>query len=217
MTNGINSKPDEGRVMRTIEGETTDGILLERLGDWADHAAWSEFVGRYDRQVRSVVGLYRFDAETTEEVCQRIWIELARRMRGYRYDPSRRFRAWLTRLCRSRAVDHWRRRRSEWARAGDGAAGPTAELPAPSPTEDDEPAGSPLLRRAARIQEAVKARVDARTWGVFWRIAVDDAPITEVAEAAGISYAAAFAAQKRVRRMLREEAARIEAVAGATS
>ena len=69
---------------------------------------------------------------------------------------------------------------------------------------------------AARVQEAVRARVDDRTWEVFWRIAVEDAPIREVAEAAGLSYAAAFAAQKRVRRMLREEAAAL-ADAGATA
>ena len=202
--------------MRPNEGETTDGALLERLGDWADHAAWSAFVRRYDGPIRRVVASYRFDAHEAEEVCQRIWIELAGRMRGYRYDPSRRFRAWLTRLGRSRAVDHWRRREAERARAGAGSAGVPAELPAPGPAEDDGGPRPALLRRAARIQEAVKARVDARTWDVFWRIAVDDEAVAEAAEAARISYAAAFAAQKRVRRMLREEAARAEVDAGAT-
>ncbi|WP_337176704.1 sigma-70 family RNA polymerase sigma factor [Paludisphaera sp.] len=199
--------------MGTIDDEKTDGALLERLGDWADHEAWSAFVGRHDRQVRRVVGSYRLGAEASEEVYQAIWIELANRMRGYRYDPSKRFRAWLDRLCRSRAVDHWRRREAERARAG-GEPPPTPTgLEAPSPPDDDDPTRQALLRRAERIQEAVKARVDARTWEVFWRIAVDDAPVAEAAEAAGISYAAAFAAQKRVRRMLREEAGRGEAAA----
>ncbi len=197
--------------MRPIEGETTDGPLLERLGDWTDHAAWSEFVRRYDRLVRRVVGSYRLDHDAVEEVRQRIWIELAGRMRGYRYDPSRRFRAWLVRLCRGRAVDQWRRRRLERARLGTA----NAELAAPERSEVDDPARPALLRRAERIQEAVKARVDARTWDVFWRIAVEDARVGDVAESAGISYAAAFAAQKRVRRMLREEAARFEVAAGA--
>lgn len=198
--------------MRPIEGETTDGPLLERLGDWTDHDAWSEFVRRYDRLVRRVVGSYRLDRDAAEDVCQRIWIELARRMRGYRYDPSRRFRAWLVRLCRARAVDQWRRRRVERARLGAEAG----ELAAPECSEDDDPARPALLRQAERIQEAVKARVDARTWDVFWRIAVEDARVGDVAEAVGISYAAAFAAQKRVRRMLREEAPRFQPEAGAT-
>lgn len=201
--------------MRSIAGETTDGALLERLGDWADHAAWLAFVGRYDRLIRRVVGSHRLGPEATEEVCQRIWIELAGRMRGYRYDPSRRFRGWLARLCRSRALDHWRRHRTERGRVGN--IEEAVEPSAPVPPGDDDPARPELLRRAARIQEAVKSRVDARTWNVFWWIAVDDAAIAEVAEAVGISYAAAFAAQKRVRRMLREEAARSEVDIGAAS
>lgn len=191
--------------MRSASGDTTDGSLLERLGDWTDHAAWTEFVRRYDRLIGRVIGSYRFDAESTEEVRQRVWIELAGRMRGYRYDPTRRFRAWLTRLCRSRSLDHWRRREAQ--RAREPLAVPR-ELPAPEFPENDEPSRPDLLRRAAEIQQAVKARVDPRTWEIFWRIAVDDEPVAVVAETAAISYAAAFAAQKRVRRMLREEAER---------
>lgn len=194
--------------MRSIEGGTTDGPLLERLGDWTDHDAWMAFVGRYDRLVRRVVAARRLGPEASEEVHQRIWIELAHRMRGYRYDPSRRFRAWLVRLCQSRALDQWRRHRADRFR-GDFFEEVVDPAAAGAPDRDD-PARSALLRRAERIQAAVKARVDARTWDVFWRIAVEDEAIAEVAEAVGISYAAAFAAQKRARRMLREEAARIE-------
>jgi RNA polymerase sigma factor (sigma-70 family) len=190
--------------MKPIDEDATNGSFLESLGDWTDHEAWAEFVRRYDRLIRRVVGAYRFDSETREEVCQQVWVELVRHMRGYRYDPSRRFRAWLARLCHSRALDECRRHRARLARDG----GPAVELPAPELPKDDGPAEPELLRRAARIQEAVKARVDARTWQVFWRIAVEDLPIVEVAEAAGMSYAAAFAAQKRVRRMLRQEAER---------
>ncbi len=193
------------------EGETTDGALLERLGDWADHDAWSAFVRRYDRAIRRNVRPYRFDPDATEELCQRIWIELAGRMRGYRYDPGRRFRAWLGRLCRSRAVDHWRRRRAEEARSGGVAGDLAAATIDDGPEGPDDPGRPALLREAERVQEAVRRRVDARTWAVFWSIAVDDAPVRDAAESAGLSYAAAFAAQKRVRRMLREEAARADA------
>lgn len=199
--------------MRSIDGDPTDGPLLERLGDWTDHDAWSEFTRCYDRLIGRVVGSYRFSAEATDEVRQRIWIELAGRMRGYRYDPSKRFRAWLTRLCRSRSLDYWRFQEARRTREPLATPG---ELPASELPEDDEPARPDLLRRAAWIQEAVKARVDARTWEVFWRITVEDEAIAEVAESVSISYAAAFAAQKRVRRMLREEAARTNIETGAT-
>ena len=48
-----------------------------------------------------------------------------------------------------------------------------------------------------------------RTWQVFWKIAVLGQSVREASEAAGISYYAAFAAQKRVGRMLREEGQRL--------
>lgn len=204
--------------MRTYEGETTDGALLERLGDWADHEAWAEFVHRYDRVIRRGVRANRLDSHAAEDLCQRIWIELAGRMRGYRYDPSRRFRAWLGRLCRSRAIDQWRRLRVDAERTD------AADLAALPELADEEVSGDVtppmLLAQAARAQEAVRARVDGRTWNVFWRIVVEDAPVAEVAQAVGLSYAAAFAAQKRVRRMLREESRRLSAsmdAAGTTS
>ena len=200
------------------EGETTDGALLLRLGDWADHQAWAEFVRRYDGQVRRHCRAYRFDPETLEELCQRIWIDLARCLKTYRYDPSRRFRAWLGRLCRSRAIDLWRQRKAESLKLAEGLSPDSFDphaLPAEFEPDDDSGSDRPaLLLQAEAIQSAVRARVDGRTWRVFWAIAVEGDGVRETAEAEGISYAAAFAAQKRVRRMLREEAARANPEAG---
>jgi RNA polymerase sigma-70 factor (ECF subfamily) len=199
--------------MLLLEGETTDRALLDRLGDWADHLAWVEFVRRYDPLIRRLCRGYRFDPETQEELCQRIWIELARRLRSYRFDPGRRFRAWLAHLCRSRAIDLWRQRRAEAIRRGGALpASDLALVAAPTAGDLDEEADAlrpALLLRADRVQQAVRARVDDRTWRVFWRIAVEEEPVREVADSVGLSYAAAFAAQKRARRMLREEAARL--------
>jgi DNA-directed RNA polymerase specialized sigma24 family protein len=64
------------------------------------------------------------------------------------------------------------------------------------------------MNEAERVQGAVRARVDERTWGVFWQIVIEGRSVRETAEHFGMSYAAAFAAQKRVRRMLRQEANR---------
>ncbi len=195
--------------MRRQDGETTDAALLDRLGDWADRCAWDEFVRRYDAAIRRHCRAYRFDAETTEELCQRIWVELAGRMRTYRYDPGRRFRGWLRMLCRSRAVDLWRQRRSEPLCRLDDVAPEGLAAPIDLDFDEGSGAGRPaLLRQAEEVQEAVRRRVDDRTWRAFWSIAVEGSSIRETAESAGLSYAAAFAAQKRVRRMLREEAQR---------
>ena len=86
-------------------GGTTRPTLLIRLADWDDDEAWSEFVARYRPLIEFWCRCMRLDDETTDELCQRIWVQLARRMTTFQYDPSRKFRGWLRRLVHSRAVD----------------------------------------------------------------------------------------------------------------
>src|SRR5579864_742732 len=93
-------------------GGTTNPALLNRLVDWQDEAAWQEFFDRYRPLLEAWCGRAHLDRETADELCQRIWIDLARRMTSFQYDPSRKFRAWLWRVFRSRAVDLLRERRA---------------------------------------------------------------------------------------------------------
>jgi hypothetical protein len=65
-----------------------------------------------------------------------------------------------------------------------------------------------LLRQAEEVQHAVRRRVSPQTWQVFWSIAIEGQSVRETAAAAGISYYAAFAAEKRVGLMLRQEGQR---------
>src|SRR5271157_5734734 len=191
---------------------TTNPTLLNRLGDWRDHEAWVDFVTRYDPVIRFSSRRYRLDADSTEELCQRVWIDLARRMRTYRYDPGKTFRGWLRRLCQSRAIDLLRKKKAnavEWLEDQ-----PAASLlqDASAGIEVDESAASErpvLLRQAEEVQDAVRRRVSERTWQVFWNIAIEGQSVRETSAAAGISYYAAFAAEKRVGRMLREEGQRL--------
>ncbi len=198
--------------MIRCDAGTTNPTLLNRLGDWRDHEAWVDFVTRYDPVIRSISSRYRLDAESTEELCQRVWIDLARRMRSFRYDPGRTFRGWLRRLCQSRAIDLMRKKKAD-------AVESLGDHPASSLWQDDSDgfdaeegaASEPplLLRLAEEVQDVVRRRVEDRTWQVFWKIAVQGQSVREASEAVGISYDAAFAAQARVRRMLREEGQRL--------
>src|SRR5579883_389938 len=137
---------------------TTNPTLLNRLGDWRDREAWIDFVMRYDPVIRSSCRRYRLDAESTEDLCQRVWIDLARRMRTYRYDPGKTFRGWLRRLCQSRAIDLLRQKKAhaaEWL--ADQPAGSLWEE-ASAGIEVDQgaaPERTVLLRQAEEVQEAV--------------------------------------------------------------
>ncbi len=189
---------------------TTNPTLLYRLGDWRDHEAWVDFVARYDPVIRFSCRRYRLDAESLEELCQRIWIDLARRMRTYRYDPGKTFRGWLRRMCQSRAIDLLRRKKANVVESLDDQA--AASLLDDADADLDESGASErpvLLRQAEEVQNSVRRRVSERTWQVFWNIAIDGRSVREVSTAAGISYYAAFAAEKRVARMLHEEGLRL--------
>jgi RNA polymerase sigma factor (sigma-70 family) len=191
---------------------TTNPTLLQRLGDWRDHEAWIDFVTRYDQVIRLSSRRYRFDAESTEELCQRVWIDLARRMRTYRYDPGKTFRGWLRRLCQSRAIDLLRKQKSSRVESLEDHPAELLLEDASAGIEVEESAALErpvLLRQAEDVQDGVRRRVDERTWQVFWNIAIEGQSVREASEAAGISYYAAFAAQKRVGRMLREEGQRL--------
>ncbi len=69
---------------------------------------------------------YRLDNDSIEEICQRVWIELADRMKSFQYDPNRTFRGWLRRLCESRVVDFLRNGRP----AASSASIDTTSIPA---------------------------------------------------------------------------------------
>jgi RNA polymerase sigma factor (sigma-70 family) len=197
--------------MVRYDAGTTNPTLLNRLCDWRDHEAWVDFVTRYDPVIRLSCRRYRLSAEHTDELCQRVWIDLARRMRTFRYDPGKTFRGWLRRLCQSRAIDLLRKKNADPALSLEDQPVESLLQEAPAEFEAEEDAGAErpvLLHLADQVQNAVRRRVSAETWQVFWIVAVLGQSVREAAVAAGISYYAAFAAQKRVRRMLREQGQR---------
>jgi RNA polymerase sigma-70 factor (ECF subfamily) len=193
---------------------TTNPILLTRLADWRDHPAWAEFVKRYAPFVLARCRRFQLDDLSAEDVSQRIWIGLAQRLASFRYDPSGSFRAWLRRYCDSRLIDRLRTREPMRDVPIDEAFGPDGP-PARSdeiPTERDDESRTErtlLLALAAQVHERVRSQVSPDTWRAFWLIAVEDRSVREAAESLGKSYAAAFAAQKRVRQILRAEGRKV--------
>ena len=206
--------------MLAIPG-TTNPILLSRLADWRDHPAWGEFVERYAPLVRFRCRRFGLDAETTDEVCQRIWIGLAHRLTSFRYDPSGSFRSWLCQYCDCRVIDCLRGGECVRDISIDDAFGPDGpEGVARQGADSDEG-----IAEAKRHQAALLRRRDSRA-GPFAGDPGNLASLLaggcrgsqrgEAAETLGKSYAATFAAQKRVRQMLRDAGPKVlEASRGA--
>jgi len=144
---------------------STSPSLLGAVSDWQNHQAWVKFQQRYDPLVRRWCRGYGLDNDSVDEVCQCIWIELARRMKTFEYDPDRTFRGWLRRLCESRVVDFIRRAQTgallglDERVAESTAAASASAMDLDGSGERDDDVHFLLCEEGAKIQAAVKARV----------------------------------------------------------
>jgi RNA polymerase sigma factor (sigma-70 family) len=195
---------------------STNPDLLRRVAALWDNPAWGEFFARYDPFVRAGCSAYGLDSASVDELCQRVWVELARRMPSYEYDPSGSFRGWLRRLCHHRAIDLLRERRDhpfEMLSGDELSDQPRPDGEIGGDTDDDEPAPGRLLllREALAVQEEVRRKVKAVRWEAFWRVAIEGRSISETAADLGLKYATAYAAANHVAKLLRTEGRRLKA------
>ena len=75
--------------------------MLERLRlDPANQEAWSEFVRRYGPQIYRWCRRWQLQEADAEDVTQAVLLKLSEKMRTFRYDAERSFRAYLKTLAR---------------------------------------------------------------------------------------------------------------------
>lgn len=203
---------------------STSPTLLSQVADWDDHPAWVQFRDTYDPRLRRWCRDYGLGSDAIDEICQRIWIELADRMKTFEYDPGGSFRGWLRRLCESRVLNFLHDRRAhpvlglddrddEPADGRHGTAGNSAETDEGEGEAETEGTSDwarlLLLREGERVQAAVRARVKPHNWEAFWLVAIRGWSVERTAQALGMTKAAVYAARKRVADMLRDEGRRV--------
>jgi RNA polymerase sigma-70 factor (ECF subfamily) len=190
----------------------TSATLLLRLGrPVVDQQAWEEFVRRYGPLVYRWCRHWGLQEADVEDVTQAVLARLVVRLREFRYDPGKSFRAYL----RTVAGYAWRDLLDERRRVGAGS-GDTAQgerLGAVEAREDlarrlDEEFDHELLERATG---RIRQRVGPRTWDAFRLTALEGIPGAAAAERLGMGVYAVFKAKNRVQKMLRDEVARLEA------
>jgi RNA polymerase sigma-70 factor (ECF subfamily) len=206
--------------MAQCEVGSTNPELLSRVAALWDNPAWREFFERYDPVVRRWCAGYGLDPAGVDEVCQRVWVELARRMPSYQYDPSGSFRGWLRRLCHCRAIDLYRERRDSAMHALRDEDLIDASRSGRE-RDDDEWSDNHiacmrllLQREAEAVQETVRKLVKPIRWEVFWRVVIEGESMTDTAAALGLKYATAYAAANHVAHLLRAEGQRRRARVG---
>jgi RNA polymerase sigma-70 factor (ECF subfamily) len=179
-----------------------------------DNPAWREFFALYDPLVRAYCSVYRLDSASLDELCQRVWVDLARRMPSYQYDPGGSFRGWLRRLCHHRAIDFYRERRDHlaWPLGDPDQIEDQRAIGGRVDREggDEEPAPDRLLllREAKQAQEEVRRKVKPMRWEVFWRVVIEGESMSAAASALGLKYSTAYASVNHVSDLLRAEGER---------
>jgi RNA polymerase sigma factor (sigma-70 family) len=203
--------------MQSADVGLTRPSELRAIQDWKNHQAWFEFQRKYDPLLRRYCKSLRLDEQTTDEVCQLTWIEVARRIESFVYDPKKSFRAWLRTVCTNKARDFFKKAKRDLVlpfeeRDEDVQSGRFGSFEEEGPDSDNGNDQDPVIalwrRRAEEVQAAVKAKVKPHTWEAFWLLAVRGCDMEETVKMLGISHFSAFKAKERVSRQLKDEGRR---------
>ena len=170
-----------------------------------DAGAWDRFVRLYRPKIYGwcrARGLQEADAE---DVAQDVIAILTQKMASFRYDPSRRFHAWLKTITYHALSDLLAGR---YRAVGDRPIAPleTIEDRADLERRIDELFDRELLELAI---ERVCQRVAAPTWDAFRLTTFEGRSGAEASRLLGITVASVFVSKHRVQKMLREEIARL--------
>jgi RNA polymerase sigma-70 factor (ECF subfamily) len=194
----------------------TSPTLLGRLSRLpTDQAAWSEFNERYGRKIYGWCRHWHLQQADAEEVTQEVLLKLIQKLRSFRYDPARSFRAWL------KTVAHhaWRDFLDSHSRPGAGS-GDTQMVKMLQTVQArdnlvehlDEEFGRELLDEAL---VRVRVRVQPHTWQAFHLLAFEGLSGAEAAARLNMKVATVFVARSKVQKMVHEEVRRLEGAAAA--
>jgi RNA polymerase sigma-70 factor (ECF subfamily) len=197
--------------MDDVSASRTRLSLLSRLRkDPADPSAWEEFVGRYGPRIRAWCRRWGLQEADVEDVAQTVLVRLAAKLRGFAYDPSRSFRAWLKTLTRHAWSDFVSdRQRGTPAVGGSGMFEALHSVEARDDLEKkmEEAFDLELLELATN---RVRERVQPQTWEAFQLTSLHGLSGAAVAARLGVAVTAVFKAKSTVKKMLQEEIARLE-------
>jgi len=190
----------------------TSPTLLGRLRHSpTDQAAWEAFVARYAPKIFGWCRKWGLQEADAEEVTQGVLVKLAEKMRGFAYDPTRRFRSWLKTVThnawcnflagrRGAAIGSGDSRVQEWLQTVEARDDLAAQLEAEFDRE--------LLDEA---MARVRLRVPPPKWEVFRLTALEGLAGAEVGQRLTMKVVTVFAVRSKVQKMIQEEIRKLEA------
>ena len=191
--------------MRGESSETSPTLLGRLSQDPGDQSAWQQFVSHYSPLIYGWCRRWNLQPADAEEVTQNVLLKLVAKLGGFRYDPSRSFRAWLKTLTHHAWVDYLESLKARGLGAADSQVVALLER---IEARDD------LVRRLEAeydhelLEEAmnrVRQRVEPQTWEAFRLTSVEGLSGSEAAARIPMKEAMVFVARGRVLKLLRQE------------
>jgi RNA polymerase sigma-70 factor (ECF subfamily) len=178
--------------------------------DATDQLAWREFVRRYGTLIYQWCCRWKLQEADAQDVTQTVLLKLADKMRSFRYDPARSFRAYLKTLTRYALCDFLENRKRHGA--ADGGSLALEALQTVEARDDlleqlNSAFDQELLDEA---MQRVQQRVEPHTWTAFQLTALEGLSGAAVAERLTMKVATVFKARSKVQRMLQEELRRLD-------
>jgi RNA polymerase sigma factor (sigma-70 family) len=196
--------------MRFSDAPSTRASFLDQLKDPNDQHAWTAFVQLYKPAIDRWCRQWLQDADA-DDVCARVLAKVWDKIRGFHYDPARRFRGWLRQLVRNEVLDHLRALARRPGALGSGNADVQKALEQVE-ADSDRPEADPDLAELEAMQDRLcqamqhaQKRAEAHTWQAWLLTVQRGLPTREVADLLGMSVASVYKAKQRINEMIRAE------------
>ena len=183
--------------------------LMVRLRDSSDQQAWHQFVSIYEPLILRLMKQRGFQEADARDLTQQVIITVSQVVDRWEPDgQNASFRRWLSTIARRAALKFVQRGKATHLSAGRGTGGSEMlqlldALPEPDQTltsQFDDEYRTELFRVAA---ESIRTEFRDSTWQAFWRTAVLQESVKDVAEYLGISPGNVYVARSRVLGRLR--------------
>lgn len=187
------------------ESPKTRASLILRLRHADDAVAWEEFVEIYQPLVFRLAcskGLQEADAL---DLTQDVMAKVAKAINRFNPDPEQgTFRGWISRITRNLVVEFFRSKDRKHRTADDSSI---QQIINSIPSEQDMAWFDVERERQifAWAADKIQGYFQANTWEAFWRTAVEQVSIPEVAEQLNITTGAVYIARSRVMAKLKEK------------
>lgn len=202
--------PSSGEAMsEAADTQTSVSLLGTFQNDPSNAEAWDEFVRRYRPKIYGWCCARGLQGADADDVAQIVLAKLTEKMRGFQYDPSRSFRAWLKTVTQRTLIDFVGSRQHRTGQGDDHAWEALNSLEARTDLERRiEEAFDRELLDVAMLQ--VRQRVSAQSWDAFRLTALEGLSGADASRRLGMPVANVFMAKHRVQKSLQEEVRKLD-------